>query len=314
MTRSTSRPVGSRISRRRQVRAWRTSSEGGWPWKGTLTTSTRKPRRARLSRSSPTRISAPPVTKGAWTAHTRTVFIHRPPTLLFIDPPSYPPRRRGEGRLLRVRRRVSSLGEPLLEAGQARAELLEGVGVGKAPPFGLGEHEVDAFDEVVDVGDQLLLQDQVALVGLPQVPTHLAQHLVVVPVGGGEARVDVGQELVVELDLPRVESHLGLVTGAQETLQQAREAAREAGPGRRLGAPERVHGGAVGGDGRTRWVGSGFAGGPLGHAGGEGRGQHGRGVAREQGAAADLLSHAAQLLRRAVGSFAHLPPAVTRRL
>src|SRR6266536_3829258 len=106
MTRSTSRPVGSRISRRRQVRAWRTSSEGGWPWKGTLTTSTRKPRRARLSRSSPTRISAPPVTNGAWTAQTRTVFIHRPPTLLFIDPPSYPPPRRGEGRLLHVRFRL----------------------------------------------------------------------------------------------------------------------------------------------------------------------------------------------------------------
>src|SRR3989442_5282826 len=119
MTRSTSWPVGSRTSRRRQVRACRTSSEGGWPWKGTLTTSTRKPRRDRLSRSSPTRISAPPVTNGAWTAQTRTVFIHRPPTLLFIDPPSYPPPRRGEGRLLRVRRRVSSLVEPILEAGEA---------------------------------------------------------------------------------------------------------------------------------------------------------------------------------------------------
>src|SRR6266446_1438664 len=315
MTRSTSWPVGSRISRRRQVRACRTSSEGGWPWKGTLTTSTRKPRRARLSRSSATRISAPPVTNGAWTAQTRTDFIHRPPTLSLCIPMYRPPW--GEGTAAaNVWFRVSLAVESLLELGETSAQLLEGVGVGEAPPFGLREHQVDALHEVVDVGDQLLLQDQVALVGLAQVPAYLAQHLVVVPMGGGQARVDVGQELVVELDLPRVERDLRLVAGTQQALQQARQEARQAGPGWRLGGPERVHGGAVGRNGVARRVGRGVARRRLGHAGRAGGGQHGHAVAREQGAAAHLLPNATQLLRHALGTLAHRPPAglMIRRL
>src|SRR5207247_359873 len=158
MTRSTSRPLGSRTSRRRQVKAWRTSSEGGWPWKGTLTTSTRKPRRARLSRSSATRISAPPVTNGAWTAQTRTDFIHRPPTLslpihrneaLPVEPKPTPTHSNvsppvGEGTAAaNVWLRVSLAVESLLELGETSAQLLQGMGVGEAPPFGLREHQVD---------------------------------------------------------------------------------------------------------------------------------------------------------------------------
>ena len=55
------------------------------------------------------------------------------------------------------------------------------------------------------MGDELLLEDEVSLVDVLQVPAIDPQDGVVVPMGRGAASVDVGEDLVVELDLARVE-------------------------------------------------------------------------------------------------------------
>ncbi len=138
----------------------------------------------------------------------------------------------------------------LLQAGEARPEVLERELEREPSAVGLREHEVDPAHQVLHVGDQLLLQDHVALVGLAEVAAVLAEDPVVVPVGGGEALLEVPQDLVVELHLPGVERALGLEAGPQDALEEAAEEGRESSRGGRLRAPGLVDRGGVGGRGR----------------------------------------------------------------
>src|SRR2546426_5276503 len=101
----------------------------------------------------------------------------------------------------RRRGRSSSATEPLLQRRHPGPQVLEGGLEAEPAALGLPEDEVDALHEVVDVGDELLLQDKVALVDLPHVVAVQPEDAVVMAVGGGEARLDLGGQLVVELDL-----------------------------------------------------------------------------------------------------------------
>ena len=88
------------------------------------------------------------------------------------------------------------------------------------------------------MGHELLLEDHVSLVDLAQVAAVRPEHRVVVPVGRGEAGVDVVEQLVVELHLLRVELDLGVEPRAEDALQEpARAAPEPARRERRLGAP-----------------------------------------------------------------------------
>ena len=77
------------------------------------------------------------------------------------------------------------------------------------------------------MGDELLLDDEVPLVDLAHVAPVQAEHLVVVPVGRREAGVDVVEERVVELHLPRVEGLLGSQDPGQDPPQAPGEQAAQ---------------------------------------------------------------------------------------
>ena len=64
-------PFDSVTSAKRHIKACLTMSVTGYHLKGILMTSTRKPRALSCAVSSLTRISAPPVMKGACTEHTQ---------------------------------------------------------------------------------------------------------------------------------------------------------------------------------------------------------------------------------------------------
>ena len=98
---------------------------------------------------------------------------------------------------------------------------------GQAAPLPSLQDQVDPPDEILHVTDHLLLENQVPLIDLLEVAAAGPEKAVVVTVGRSLALLQIAQDVVVQLDLTRVEDLLCLEAGPQKPVEDSEEKARE---------------------------------------------------------------------------------------
>jgi arylsulfatase A-like enzyme len=181
------------------------------------------------------------------------------------------------------------------------AHIAQGELQGEASLLGLAEDEIDALHQVVHMGDQLLLEDQVALVDVRHVPAMDAKDPIVVAMGGSEPHVEIFEQRVVELHLMGVVAGLRLEQGCQTATQEAPDGTAAGSHRRRV--PGAVHGGKVRAGRRNLGFGRRLLLGRLGWSHGTRRRNSGR--RREQSALPDVVADAPHLGRDALPFVGH---------